>query len=90
MPGLLLYDTGMQAKVTAGTDESRWGKLKRIRRAGTYVMGRVTYQEMAGYWPASAADYAAPKSAPALLEHFLEQAGPVQRSRSGRCTGHVT
>jgi dihydrofolate reductase len=37
----------------------RW-KLKRIRRAGTHIMGRVTYEEMAAHWPASTDDYAAP------------------------------
>lgn len=37
----------------------RW-KLDRIRRAGTHIMGRVTYAEMAGYWPTSTDDYAAP------------------------------
>jgi dihydrofolate reductase len=37
----------------------RW-KLDRIRRAGTHIMGRVTYEEMAGHWPASTDDYAAP------------------------------
>jgi dihydrofolate reductase len=37
----------------------RW-KLDRIRRAGTHIMGRVTYEEMAGHWPASPDDYAAP------------------------------
>jgi dihydrofolate reductase len=37
----------------------RW-KLDRIRRAGTHIMGRVTYEEMAGFWPTSTADYAAP------------------------------
>jgi dihydrofolate reductase len=38
---------------------SRW-KLERIRRAGTHIMGRVTYLEMASFWPTSTADYAAP------------------------------
>jgi len=38
---------------------TRW-KLERIRRAGTHIMGRVTYEEMAGYWPTSSDDYAAP------------------------------
>jgi hypothetical protein len=28
----------------------RW-KLERIRRAGTHIMGRVTYEEMAAHWP---------------------------------------
>jgi dihydrofolate reductase len=37
----------------------RW-KLERVRRAGTHIMGRVTYEEMAAYWPTSADDYAAP------------------------------
>jgi dihydrofolate reductase len=37
----------------------RW-KLDRIRRAGTHIMGRVTYQEMASFWPTSTDDYAAP------------------------------
>jgi len=38
---------------------SQW-KLDRIRRAGTHIMGRVTYEEMAAAWPASTDDYAAP------------------------------
>jgi dihydrofolate reductase len=37
----------------------RW-KLDRIRRAGIHVMGRVTYLEMASYWPTSTDEYAAP------------------------------
>ncbi len=37
----------------------RW-KLERIRRAGTHIMGRVTYEEMASTWPTSTDDYAAP------------------------------
>lgn len=37
----------------------RW-KLDRIRRAGTHIMGRVTYEEMTGFWPTSSDDYAAP------------------------------
>ncbi len=35
--------------------ELRGWKLDRIRRAGTHIMGRVTYREMAGHWPASTA-----------------------------------
>src|SRR5215471_12608617 len=38
---------------------TRW-KLDRISRAGTHIMGRVTYEEMAGHWPTSTDDYAAP------------------------------
>jgi dihydrofolate reductase len=37
----------------------RW-KLERIRRAGTHIMGRVTYEGMAAFWPTSTDDYAAP------------------------------
>jgi dihydrofolate reductase len=37
----------------------RW-KLDRIRRAGTHIMGRVTFEEMAAHWPSSTDDYAAP------------------------------
>ena len=37
----------------------RW-KLDRIRKAGTHVMGRVTYEEMSSHWPTSTDDYAAP------------------------------
>jgi dihydrofolate reductase len=35
-------------------------KLDWMRDAGTHAMGRVTYQEMAGHWPYSSDDYAAP------------------------------
>jgi dihydrofolate reductase len=38
---------------------TKW-KLDRIRRAGTHIMGRVTYEEMAGFWPTSTDEYAAP------------------------------
>jgi dihydrofolate reductase len=41
-------------------DELKRWKLERIRRAGTHIMGRVTYEEMAAHWPTSTDDYAAP------------------------------
>jgi dihydrofolate reductase len=41
-------------------DELKRWKLDRIRRAGTHIMGRVTYEEMAAHWPTSTDDYAAP------------------------------
>lgn len=41
-------------------DELKRWKLERARRAGTHVMGRVTYEEMASHWPTSTDDYAAP------------------------------
>jgi dihydrofolate reductase len=49
-----------------GTEFSRWWEalpnddemeeyfVAELRRAGTHIMGRVTYQAMAAYWPASA------------------------------------
>jgi dihydrofolate reductase len=35
-------------------------KLDRISAAGAHLMGRVAYQQMAGYWPSSTEPYAAP------------------------------
>ncbi|HEY0805191.1 MAG TPA: dihydrofolate reductase family protein [Pseudonocardiaceae bacterium] len=35
-------------------------KLDSVRRVGTHIMGRVTYQAMAAHWPTSTSDYAAP------------------------------
>jgi dihydrofolate reductase len=35
-------------------------KLAWIRGAGAHMMGRVTYEEMAGYWPSSTHAHAAP------------------------------
>jgi dihydrofolate reductase len=40
--------------------ELKQWKLDRIRKAGTHIMGRVTYEEMASFWPTSMDDYAAP------------------------------
>ncbi|RYZ02587.1 MAG: dihydrofolate reductase [Myxococcales bacterium] len=41
------------------TELKRW-KLERIRRAGTHLMGRVTYEQMVTVWPTSKDEYAAP------------------------------
>lgn len=35
-------------------------KVAWLWKTGVHVMGRVTYEEMAGYWPTSTHDYAAP------------------------------
>jgi dihydrofolate reductase len=35
-------------------------KLEWVREAGAHLMGRVTYEAMAGYWPTSTHAYAAP------------------------------
>ncbi len=34
-----------------------------ISRAGTHAMGRVTYEEMSGFWPTSTDDFAGPMNA---------------------------
>ena len=53
----------------------RW-KLDRIRKAGTHVMGRVTYEEMSSHWPTSTDDYAAPmnETAKVVFSKSLEEA----------------
>ena len=38
-------------------DVRAW-KVASLRQAGTHIMGRVTYEQMAGHWPAATGDYA--------------------------------
>lgn len=38
-------------------DVHAW-KVAALRRTGTHIMGRVTYEQMAGYWPSATSDYA--------------------------------
>src|SRR5215469_14668805 len=38
-------------------DVRAW-KVASLRRAGTHIMGRVTYEQMAAHWPAATGDYA--------------------------------
>jgi hypothetical protein len=38
-------------------------KVAWLWEAGAHEMGRVTYEEMASYWPSSTHDYAAPMNA---------------------------
>src|SRR6266700_320442 len=40
-------------------DVKAW-KLASVRQAGTHIMGRITYEEMAAYWPTATNVYAAP------------------------------
>jgi dihydrofolate reductase len=60
LDGYVVAPTG---KAVGGGPEpaelKRW-KLERIRRAGTHIMGRVSYEQMAPYWQTSTDDYAAP------------------------------
>lgn len=53
----------------------RW-KLERIRCAGTHIMGRVTYEQMALFWPESTDAYAAPMNeiAKVVFSKTLKQA----------------
>ena len=39
-------------------DVRAW-KVASLRQAGTHIMGRVTYEQMAEHWPTAAGDYAA-------------------------------
>ena len=39
-------------------DVRAW-KVASLRKAGTHIMGRVTYEQMAGHWPTASGDYAA-------------------------------
>ncbi|MBV9452005.1 MAG: dihydrofolate reductase [Streptosporangiaceae bacterium] len=39
-------------------DVRTW-KVASLRKAGTHIMGRVTYQQMAGHWPNATDEYAA-------------------------------
>lgn len=41
-------------------DELKQWKLERVSKAGAHLMGRVTYLEMASYWPQADDAYAAP------------------------------
>jgi dihydrofolate reductase len=38
-------------------DVRAW-KVASLRQAGTHIMGRVTYEQMAGHWPNASGDYA--------------------------------
>ncbi|MEV4196736.1 dihydrofolate reductase family protein [Micromonospora globbae] len=47
------------AAIPEGAELKQW-KLEHISKAGAHLMGRVTYQQMASYWPQSEDPYAAP------------------------------
>lgn len=57
--GYVVAPKGHAGGLPEPAELTQW-KLDRIRRAGAHIMGRVTYQEMAGFWPTSSDDYAAP------------------------------
>jgi dihydrofolate reductase len=57
--GFVAGPHGHAGQLTEPDELKRW-KLNRIRQAGTHIMGRVTYEQMASYWPTSDDEYAAP------------------------------
>ena len=57
--GYVVAPNGHAGALPEPDELKRW-KLDRIRRAGTHIMGRVTYEEMAAFWPTSTDDYATP------------------------------
>jgi dihydrofolate reductase len=54
----------------------RW-KLDSVQAAGAHLMGRVTYQDMAAFWPTSTSEYAAPMNEipKVVFSKTLEDAG---------------
>ena len=59
LDGLVASDREHPGVAIADPEVKRW-KLDRISKAGAHLMGRVSYQEMASYWPQSDDPYAAP------------------------------
>jgi dihydrofolate reductase len=74
-------------------DELVSWKLDRITKAGAHLMGRVTYQEMAGYWPHSTHPYAAPMNdIPKVVfsKTLSEGSWPVTRIARGDLAAEIT
>ena len=59
LDGLVASDREHPGVAVADPEVKQW-KLDRISKAGAHLMGRVSYQEMASYWPSSDDPYAAP------------------------------
>ncbi|MEP6493314.1 MAG: dihydrofolate reductase family protein [bacterium] len=53
-------DADIDIQTMAEPAELKKWKLDRISRAGTHIMGRVTYEGMKTFWPTSKDPYAAP------------------------------
>jgi dihydrofolate reductase len=67
-------------------------KLARVSAAGAHVMGRVTYEEMASYWPHSTHPYAAPMNdiPKVVFSRTLEAAHwPVTRIAGGELATEI-
>jgi dihydrofolate reductase len=68
---ILQTSVSIDGHVAALDGSHRWGEgsddeavkrwiLDSVWAAGAHLMGRVTYEEMAAYWPTSTSDYARP------------------------------
>ncbi len=57
-------------------DVTAW-KAESVRQAGTHIMGRVTYEQMAAHWPSATDAYAAPMNdiPKVVFSRTLEKAG---------------
>jgi len=69
----------------------RW-KLDRVAKSGAHLMGRVTYQEMASYWPHSTHPYAAPMNdIPKVVfsKTLSEASWPVTRIAHGDLAAEI-
>lgn len=51
-PGTEVFEFFMQLEQAEDSEQEEYG-LARLRQVGTHIMGRVTYLEMARYWPSS-------------------------------------
>ena len=60
LDGYVASDAGHPGVAVPEDAELVGWKLDRVARAGAHLMGRTTYLEMAGYWPHSTHQYAAP------------------------------
>jgi dihydrofolate reductase len=66
--------------------------VSRLRQAGTHIMGRVTYEGMAGFWPKSDHPIAAPMNEipKVVFSRTLRSAGwPASRIASGDTAAEV-
>jgi dihydrofolate reductase len=73
-------------------EELKQWKLARIRGAGTHIMGRVTYEEMASFWPTSSDEYAAPMNEiPKVVfsKTLRDATWPESSIASGDLTGEI-
>lgn len=74
-------------------DATKRLKLEWVHNAGAHLMGRVTYGDMAAFWPTSTSDYAAPMNdiPKVVFSKTLQSAGwGDTRIASGDLTEEIT